>query len=984
MYLQSVKKIIFLLFVAVQFHLIAQKNFATYVNPFIGTGGHGHTFPGAVLPFGMVQLSPDTRIDGSWDGCGGYHYSDSTIYGFSHTHLSGTGVSDWGDVLLMPVLEKPEFDNKKYSSRFSHKTEKASPGFYEVMLEDEKIKTELTATLRTGIHRYTFPSGKEASMILDLLHRDKTLSSNIRILDSVTISGFRVSEAWAKEQHVYFIIKFSKPFIKYGYALNKTFKDSLDKKKREMAQGGYFTFDISDGKPLIVKVSLSPVNTDGALKNMKAEAAHWDFEKYKSEAEKNWNKELSKIEVKSNDKNRMINFYSALYHCMIHPSLNMDVDSMYRGRDNKIHQANGFNYYTVFSLWDTYRALHPLLTIIDKKRTKDFIMTFFYQFDKAYRLPVWELSSNETDCMIGYHSVSVIADAFVKGINDYDTVVVYRAMKSAANYSALGTPAFIKNGYLSVDDEPESVSKTLEYAYDDWCIAQVAQKLGKKDDYAHFIKRSQAYQNLFDASTGFMRPRKNGNWLSPFDPSEVNNHFTEANSWQYSFYVPHDMDGLIKLHGGDAGFEKKLDELFSASSKTTGREQADITGLIGQYAHGNEPSHHMAYLYNYIGKPQKTIQITHKILNEFYKNSPDGLIGNEDCGQMSAWYVFSSMGFYPVTPGNPMYTLSSPIFDEIKINLEDGKKFSIKNNYSTTGSETGIVTSVSINDKISYRSSLPHVMIMNGGNISFNYGMTNDSVKYGVNTMHRPHTRIQANPIVTSPVIISESKSFKKKQEIKIHTIANISGNIAYTTDGSEPTKKSQLYFKPVSIDTTCIFKAKMYTENDSSSTTTSYFYKMPHNWKVTLNCKYNRQYTAGGDEGIIDGVYGETNWRKGEWQGYQGQDFEAVIDLGKEQTVSMLSADFLQDTRAWIVFPAEIEYYTSNDGKKFKSSGKILNPVAASDYEVQTKKFAYRLPSPMKTRYIKFKAKNFGKLPEWHLGAGGDAFIFIDEIEVK
>jgi hypothetical protein len=479
-----------------------------------------------------------------------------------------------------------------------------------------------------------------------------------------------------------------------------------------------------------------------------------------------------------------------------------------------------------------------------------------------------------------------------------------------------------------------------------------------------------------------MRPRKNGNWLSPFDPSEVNNHFTEANSWQYSFYVPQDMDGLIKLHESDAAFEKKLDELFSASSKTTGREQADITGLIGQYAHGNEPSHHMAYLYNYVGKPQKTIQIVHKILNEFYKNSPDGLIGNEDCGQMSAWYVFSAMGMYPVTPGLPMYTLSSPIFDEIKINLENGKNFIIKNNYAATGKETGNVTSVAINDKKTYCSSLPHAIIANGGKLSFNYAP--DSVIYGHQPAFRPHTRIQSYPIVPAPVIKSESKSFKNKQEIKIEAMGSIIGNIAFTTDGTEPTKKSQLYDKPFTIDTTCVINAKVYFENDSSSTTTSFFHKMPHHWKIILNCKYNRQYTAGGDDGIIDGIYGETNWRKGEWQGYQGQNFEATIDLGKVQTVSVISSNYLQDTRAWIVFPTEVEYFTSVDGKKFKSEGKIPNPVAASDYEVQLKKFEYHLPKQVKARYIKCVAKNYGKLPEWHLGAGGEAFIFIDEIEVK
>lgn len=976
----KLKLVISLLFLSI---LSTAQNFSSLVNPFIGTGGHGHTFPGATLPFGMVQLSPDTRIDGSWDGCGGYHYSDSIIVGFSHTHLSGTGVSDWGDILIMPMTGEPKFDNKIYSSKFSHNTEKASAGYYEVQLQDDNIKAELTATTRVGIHRYTFPETDKAAIVLDLLHRDKTLASNIKILDSVTISGFRISEAWAKEQHVYFIMKFSKPFIKKGYGLNKAFVDSLNRKKREMAQGGFFEFNISDGKPLVVKVALSCTDTDGALRNMEAEAKHWDFNLYKSEAEKAWNKELSKIEVKSNDKDKLSTFYTALYHCMIHPSINSDVDGKYRGRDNKIHQASGYTHYNVFSLWDTYRALHPLFTIIDKKRTRDFIHTFFWNYDQARRLPVWELSSNETDCMIGYHSVSVIADAFIKGITDYDTVVVYQAMKDASNYEGYGQPAYIKNGYLQVDDEPESVSKTLEYAYDDWCISQIAQKLGKREDYILYTKRAQSYKNLFDASTGFMRPRKNGNWLSPFDPSEVNNHYTEANSWQYSFYVPQDMDGLIKLHGGEAAFENKLDNLFSASSQTTGREQADITGLIGQYAHGNEPSHHMAYLYNYIGKPQKTIQLTHKILNEFYKNSPDGLIGNEDCGQMSAWYVFSALGFYPVTPGYPMYTTSAPLFEEIKINLENGKTYLITSNSTDIKNDSRILASLSSKDKKLYRSSIPHSFIENGGTLAFNFASKADSVLFGGKTQYRPHTRINSYPILTVPVIKSESKSFKNKQEISISSTQS-NANVVYTVDGSEPTKTSALYFKPFAIDSSCTIKTKIYFEKDSSQTTTARFYKMPHNWKITLNCKYNRQYTAGGDEGIIDGIYGETNWRKGEWQGYQGQDFEVIIDMGKDQTVSNISSNYLQDTRAWIVFPTEIEYFTSVDGKKYTSVSKMLNPVPASDYNTQLKKFEYHLAKPVKARFVKIKAKNFGKLPEWHLGAGGEAFIFVDEIEVK
>jgi predicted alpha-1,2-mannosidase len=972
----------FILLFCLIYHSAFSQNYSQLVNPFIGTGGHGHTFPGATVPFGMVQLSPDTRVDGSWDGCGGYHYGDSIIYGFSHTHLSGTGCSDYGDVMIMPTLGAPSFDNKKYSSRFSHLKEKANAGYYEVMLDDDKIKAQLTATTRTGIHQYTFPKTDTANIILDLLHRDRTLNCNLRVLDSVTISGFRISEAWAKEQHVYFIIRFSKPFKKMEYARAGQFQKELDFKRKEKAQGAYFQFDVSDGKPLMVQIALSSTDTEGAMKNLEAEAKHWDFEKYRKDAEQSWDKQLSKIEVQDDDKNKLTVFYTALYHCMIHPNVYMDVDGSYRGRDNKIHKAEGFTYFTVFSLWDTFRALHPLFTIIEPKRTNDILNTFLYQYDQSRRLPMWELSCNETDCMIGYHAVSVVADAFIKGFKNYDTLIMYDALKAAASYTGYGIPSYAEKGYLQADDESESVSKTLEYAYDDWCIAQVAQKMGQLQDVNHYLKRAQSYKNIFDPGTGFMRPKKNGGWIAPFDPSEVNNHYTEANSWQYSFFVPHDVNNLIRLHGGDRNFEKKLDDLFSASTKTTGREQADITGLIGQYAHGNEPSHHMAYLYNFVGRPAKTIEKVRKILSEFYTNAPDGLIGNEDCGQMSAWYVFSAMGFYPVCPGSPEYVLGSPYFKKIRIHLESGKSFEIN---ASDLSPDKTVSGITLNSKSYLKSEILHDHIIKGGSLTFNYTSKSDTAnKYGKAALMRPRTQINSNAIIPVPVIESKSKAFKDKQEIKINPGAAHEGNTVYTTDGSEPTKRSTLYFKAFVIDTTCVVKAKTYTSKDSSKTTVAAFVKSPNKWKIKLISRYSKQYSAGGDDGIIDGIYGDVNWRKGEWQGYQGQNFECVIDLGKPKTVRVISSNYLQDTRAWIIFPTEIEYFTSNDGKTFKPLAKISNPVPASDQETQLKKFEFHLPAPVNTRYVKIRAKNYGKLPEWHQGAGGDAYIFIDEIEVK
>ncbi len=958
----------------------SQQNLSQYVNPFIGTGGHGHTFPGAVLPFGMVQLSPDSRVDGSWDGCSGYHYSDSVVYGFSHTHLSGTGVSDWGDILLMPLLGQPTMDNKLYSSKFSHQNEKASAGYYQVFLQKDKINAELTTTLRTGIHKYTFPKTPKVNLIVDLLHRDKTLNCNLTIVDSLTISGFRISKAWATEQYVYFVIKFSKPFTKMEFAINKKFKPKLQPK--ENAEGAYFEFNNSDNKPLVVKVGLSLVNTEGALKNLFTEAPHFNFEKYKHQADSIWNKQLSKIEVQDDDKKKLTTFYTALYHCFIHPSLSMDVDSAYRGRDNKIHKAQNFSNYSVFSLWDTYRALHPLFTLLERKRTGDFINTFLNQYQQSKRLPIWELSANETDCMIGFHAVSVITDAMVKGISGFDSLQIYEALKASASYSNFGIPTFNKKRFLQIDDENESVSKSLEYAYDDWCIAQLAQKLNKPNDVKYYTQLAQSYKNLFDVSTGNMRPRKNGNWLYPFYPNEINNYFTEANSWQYSFYVPQDIEGLIKLHGGKQNFENKLDELFTTNQKTSGRDQADVTGLIGQYAHGNEPSHHMAYLYNYVGKPQKTINLTQKICNQFYKNTPDGLIGNEDCGQMSAWYVFSAMGFYPVCPGLPVYVLSQPIFKNIKINFEDTASFTIENKPL----ENQIVSGYEWNTKKLFRSVIHHNQIQNGGKLTYNFLNKNDtSNNYGRSGIKNlPPSRIITHTIIPSPIINAASQVFKTDLEISINAINYTPQTIVYTIDGSEPTKSSAVYTQPFKINSNAIIKAKIYNTNDSCVITEAKFYKLKYNYDVIITSTTNTQYSANGASSLIDGLSGELDWRKGNWLGFQYQDFECVVDLKAEQKISYLSLNCLQDSRSWILMPTEVNFYTSTDNKNFILAGTINNNIKATDEVTQLKKFEKQLQKKINTRYVKIVAKNFGKLPEWHQGKGDGAFIFVDEIEIK
>lgn len=958
------KNIFLLLLIILLPNLIySQTNFSQFVNPFIGTGGHGHTYPGATLPFGMVQLSPDTRIDGSWDGSSGYHFSDSLLYGFSHTHLSGTGVSDYGDILFVPTTSKPILNGKQYSIGFSHKNEKASAGFYSVTLNGG-INVELTTTTRVGFHKYTFPNKKDNWIILDLSHRDKTIETKLNIISKTKIEGMRRSDAWAKDQHIYFVAEFSKPFTEdFDFENN----NPLILKRHA------FKFNSSD-KSILIKVGISTVSIEGAKKNLNAELPHWDFDKVKSEANNIWNNELGKIQITSNDKDKLTIFYTALYHTMIQPNVNMDVDSSYRGMDNKIHKADGFTYYTVFSLWDTFRATHPLYTIIDRKRTLDFIKTFLAHYDQGGRLPVWELCSNETDCMIGYHSVSVITDAYVKGIRNFDTQKALEAMKKSATWNHFGLPQYISNGFLSIEDEHESISKTLEYSYDDWCIAEFAKLLNDRTIFNEYINRSLSYKNIFDSKTGFMRPRINGGWISPFDPKEVNNNFTEANSWQYSFFVPHDISGLISLQGGKENFEKKLDELFTTSTQTTGREQADITGLIGQYAHGNEPSHHMAYLYNYIGKPNKTQFRVNQILNQFYKNSPDGLIGNEDCGQMSAWYILSSLGMYQVCPGNQEFTLSSPIFDKAIINLENGNKIEIN---SIRESENAIYIS-KINGRNDY--TLNYDDMQKG--INLNYQLNSTFTEKTDNFIF-PKTEVLFN-LLPVPIIESDSKTFKDSAIVKIYQTEKNS-KIYFTSDGITPTEKSEKYILPISISKNITIKAiSINNYGERSNVATASYYKFPNNWKIQIKSTYSKQYSAGGDDGIIDGLRGDINWRKGGWQGFQGKDFETTIDLMEVKNISTLSAGFLQDTRSWILMPSKVEFETSIDGNKFSSVGIVNNSIKDDDLNVLLKDYSLNLSKSIKTRFIKIKAKNYGKLPSWHAGAGGDAYIFIDEIIVN
>ncbi|MBP6373184.1 MAG: GH92 family glycosyl hydrolase [Flavobacterium sp.] len=915
------------------------QSLSQYVNPFIGTGGHGHTFPGATVPFGMVQLSPDTRIDGSWDGCSGYHYSDSVIYGFSHTHLNGTGCSDFGDIMLMPTMGETSLDHKVYSSSFSHTNEKASAGYYAVKLDKHHIQVRLTASTRVGFHEYTFTEAGQANIILDLNHRDKLLEGRIKIIDDKTIEVLRRSEAWAKDQYVFARIEFNTPLLVSKYTANSV-SESSDYSGTKVAMS--FSKQVQKGEKIMMKVSLSPTGYEGAKLNS-SEIKGWDFNKVKLEAEQKWNSELSKIQITSENKDKKTVFYTALYHTMMQPNIAQDIDGSYRGRDNAIHRAEGFDYYSVFSLWDTFRAAHPLYTLIDKKRTVDFINTFLAQYEQGGRLPVWELASNETDCMIGYHSVSVLADAMAKGITGFDYTKAFEAAKHSAMLDHLGLEAYKKQGFISMDDEHESVSKTLEYAYDDWCIAQMALIVNKQEDYDYFMKRSQSWKNVFDRKLGFMRPKKNGGWDTPFDPREINNNFTEGNSWQYSFFVPQDIPGMIEAYGGAAKFETKLDEMFNSESKTTGREQADVTGLIGQYAHGNEPSHHMAYLYNYVGKPEKAAQKVRYILENFYKNEPDGLIGNEDCGQMSAWYVLSAMGIYAVTPGNPEWTTTKPYFDRIKVNFEDRKP--------------------------------EEISAANAGENQKYFGLTPEKRTYGF-----------AHQLLTPvPVIQAASKAFKDRLTIELLT-QNPADEIYYsitTKDEPKIAGVSFLYTQPLTISKTSTIQAFSKNKAYQSATVDAHFFKKPNNYSIQIKSTYNPQYHAGGPDGLLDGILGAENWRKGDWQGYQSQDFEATIDLQQPKTITQIGARFLQDMRSWILMPTKVDYLISDDNVHFSLFRTVDNSLDPQTEQTTILNFTATQFPGMTARYVKVVAHNFGVLPPWHQGAGGDAFIFIDEIQI-
>ncbi|ARN70955.1 glycosyl hydrolase family 92 [Nonlabens tegetincola] len=952
------------------------KELTSFVNPFIGTGGHGHTYPGATMPFGMMQLSPDTRLDG-WDGCSGYHYSDNKIYGFSHTHLSGTGVSDYGDILLMPTRE-PILNNgadgeKGYRSSFSHDNEKASPGYYEVHLDDTNIDVRLTVTERAGIHEYRFRESESNQqpdnhyVILDLLHRDKLLEHDIQFLSNTEIQGKRFSSAWATKQMLFFYMKTSHPI--------KNWNTDYEVTPKVMA----LEFDNPNNEPITIKIGISPVDEAGARRNLETEIGDKSFDEIRQLANETWEKELSKIVVEDDNENNLTNFYTSLYHTMIAPNLYQDVDGRYRGMDLEIHQSNEFNYYTVFSMWDTYRAAHPLYTIIDEKRTNDFVNTMLAKYDEGSILPIWDLSGNYTGCMIGYHGVPIIADAYMKGIKDYDVNKAYEAMRHSAMQDKLGLKHYKSLGYIPVEQESESVSKTLEYAYDDWTLAQVAKDLGKTKDYKLFTQRAQNYKNLYNPATGFFQGRQRNTWFSPFKPEEVNFNYTEANAWQYSLYAPQDISGHIELMGGEEAYEEHLDQMFSAPMETSGRHQADITGLIGQYAHGNEPSHHMAYLYNFVGKPHKTQEKVHEILTTLYTNEPDGISGNEDCGQMSAWYVLSSLGFYPVTPGSNDYIIGTPLFDKATIHLENGNKLTIIKKGSGKYIASVDYAFAKAELQPHTQSFITHEQINSGGTLVFT--MSEEPTDWAVEKSNRPKSAIDEYPIVTAPFLEKGSIAFTDSTVVQLNTLQSNAQMFYMLGDSSW-----KEYSKPITIynagDLTVISKK----DGASSPAVTTTFYKYNKDIKITLNHSYANEYSAGGNDALINGMQGTEDFRSGAWQGTQGENLDVTIDLGESRSINSISPGFLKDQRSWIFYPKDVtfEFYDENNNL-LKKIFKML-PETGKKEESAVFRPRYETLGLNKVRYIRMKATTYGKLPEWHLGYpyDGEAWIFTDEIVIN
>ena len=783
-----------------------EKSPIDYVNPFVGTGFHGHTYPGATVPFGAVQLSPDTRR-GNWDACAGYHYDDSTLKGFSHTHLSGTGCLDLGDILLRPSTQTLILtaDSLCPAAHFSHADEQATPGYYAVKLRDEGIQVELTATTHVGLHRYTFPKNSLRQVIVDMAHlldNEYIYEATIKRTAPNELEGMRCTRGWTDNQYVYFVARFSQPIAQMDTVANRQAIVSFDRQRNE---------------PLIVKVALSVVSCDNARANMDAETSNFDFDfdAAHAAARQAWNQALGKITVEGGRREEMTNFYTALYHAQVVPNQVNDVNGDYRRHDMQIARlAQGDKRYSTFSLWDTFRAWHPLMTLIDTTLVNEMVNSLLDMYDATGELPIWPLSAGETGTMIGYHAVSVIADAYLKGIRGFDAHRALEAMKVSSDKNKKGSDLYLSLGYIPSNYKRESVSCLLEYAYDDWCIARMAQALGEAETAERYYQRAQSYINVFDGNTRFFRgKRSDGNWDAPFNSFEVGRAYTEATAWQYRFFVPHDVNGMVQLFGGREAFIAAVDSIFTVDSRVDG-ELSDITGLIGQYAHGNEPSHHIAYLYDYVAQPWKTQEMTRHLLQEMYQPTPEGICGNEDCGQMSAWYLLSSLGLYAVCPGSNEMALTTPLFPKATIQLANGKSLTITAN---NPARNHYIRRVELNGQEITRNFITYEELMQGGNLTFTLSAQPD-LNRGTSPEAAPYS-YTTEQVISIPYVNKDLNLFTEPLEVTLAS-ATEGACIYYTLDGSEPTEASTSYTTPLTIDRTLQLKAKAFKEGFRPSRT--------------------------------------------------------------------------------------------------------------------------------------------------------------------
>jgi predicted alpha-1,2-mannosidase len=982
---------IFLIFVCCCLAFVQPGNAqlpSSYVNPLVGTDAHGHTHPAATRPFGMVQLGPDTRLDpNDWDGSSGYHYSDSTLYGFSHTHLSGTGVSDFCDLLFLPFYGEKKLEPKKYAAHFDKKTEQATPGYYAVTLTKSRIRCEMTATDRVGVHRYTYPTGREkASLLIDLRHRDVVLDAHLRVVNDRELEGYRVSSSWAKEQHFYFVIRFSKRFFN-GNVLNMAPEPAVSGRSvTSKSVAGVFDF-YHDGEPLVVTVGVSGTSMEGARRNLEAECTDFDFDQVWNKAEQAWDDVLGRVEVAGGTQSERRIFYTAMYHALLAPNLWSDADGQYRGRDGRIHPDPGHAMYHVFSLWDTYRGCWPLQALVCPERVRDFVKTFARQAEEGGVLPVWELAANETGCMIGNHALPAIAEAYQHGLVDRaDLPALYKAMQHSLERDTLGLKSWRERGYIAMDQEAESVSKSLEYAFDAWCVYQLAmsENLRRQDPLIEpdrrFYAQSQQIRHLFDPETGFFRGKSNGTWHRPFDPREVNFNYTEANAWQYRFAVQHEPYWLSILLGGHARLSQALDSLFEQKNTTTGRNQADITGLIGQYAHGNEPCHHVPWLYNSVGQPLRTRRRVRQIMQSMYHDRPDGLCGNDDCGQMSAWYVWAALGMYPMTPGSGQYELHEPSFETIKIQLESGKSLIIKNKALKP-------PTLDVRDELRYRwngrvldatTSVPLDLLLAGGELVFESGRAPTTVP-GV----LPADVYATLGAPALPYVAEGERVFEEKQRIAFGHL-DPAVLIWYRDEANSDTTWRR-YEGPFWLEKGATWHFFAEKNGQRSLVERAIFSKKENNLRVLRYAtQYSPQYTARGEQGICDLLMGGADFRSGGWQGYEGVDLDVVLDLGEKRRVTRLWTNCMQDENSWIFFPTSVRYEVSDDARTWEVIGSAGAPVGPDKSGSLQHKFEFLPQEKLKTRYVRVVATNRGKCPEWHKGRGYPAWIFADEVGVE